>query len=105
MLYIRTFRAQTFKPDLLAIDNKSFFQTFDVWRGYIVKAKERLAIIAFEVRVALNLAAIVREFKIPRAVVSVGLVQDSRATKIFEGSINSRFVGGVFTETGCDLLF
>ena len=96
-------RAETFEPDLLALDNKTFVRAFCQRQRYFCQAVCIAAACAGEVGVALAFCAIMGQFKMLRPLVDKDLVYESNIQQTFEGSVDcdlveaffSRFVGNL----------
>ena len=67
-------RAQSLKPNLLAMDHKTLLQTFDNRNRQSDKAAYYTASFTGEVRVALAFSALVGQFEMPCSFVHKGLM-------------------------------
>lgn len=76
---LSTCRAETFEPDLLAVNDKTLIRAFCHWQRYSRQAVSVAAARTCEMRMALMLGTVVRQFKMPGPLVHIGLVHQPNA--------------------------
>jgi hypothetical protein len=86
-------RAQSLKPDLLAMNHKTLLQSFDNRNRQSDKAAYYTASFTGEVRVALAFSAPVGQFEMPCSFVHKGLMYQTGLAEAFQCTINRDFIG------------
>jgi hypothetical protein len=85
-------RAQSLKPNLLAMNHKTLLQTFDNRNRQSHKAAYYTASFTGKVRVALAFSAFVGQFEMPCSFVHKGLMYQTGLAEAFKCAINRDFV-------------
>jgi hypothetical protein len=86
-------RAQSLKPDLLAMNHKTLLQSFDNRNRQSYKAAYYTASFTCKVRMALAFSALVGKLKMPRPFLHKGLMYQAGLAEAFQRTINRDFVG------------
>ena len=103
-LLSRTGRAQAFEPSLLSLNQKALVPFLYPRDSHIRQAVSSAAVCAGKVRVALGLAAVVREFKVPGPSFDISLVHQADLHETLERSVDCHLVKSLLAQPFGDLL-
>ncbi len=97
-------RAETFEPDLLAADDKTFMWALCHWQRYFRQASRVTAARTGEMGVALALCAIVGQFKMPCPFVNKYFMHQPDVQQAFESSVDCNLVEVIFSRSPGNLV-
>ena len=97
-------RAQTFEPNLLAVDDEAFVWAACHRERYFRQAGRVAAVCTGKMRMALALGAMVGQFEMPRSFLHKGPVYQPDPQQAFEGPVDCHFIEVFFARSPSDLV-